>query len=213
MTGKEKKLRRALKAYGVVDEEAVKSFMAELESGPDEEDDPAPAEEQKAEDVGEASEVSSEDAGNPQPEAEAQPSSAPEDGDKADEVGENMETPVEDKPENSESGEVPPEVEPPMEEPAVEQPSQEPNAEANPEQAPQVNYEEHIRLLNGKVEELGRANEGYNARLKAVEEIVAALGQKEVIPPASSFGGEERESPTGKDYVDARGALFNKLNK
>ena len=213
MTGKEKKLRKALKAYGVVEEEAVKSFMAELESMPDEEDDPAPAEEPKAEDGGESSEVQGEAVEDKPAEAEAQPSQAPEDGDKADEVGENMEAPAEDKPVDGENGEVPSEVEKPMEEPAVEQPSQEPNAEANPEQAPQVNYEEHIRLLNGKLEELGRANEGYDARLKAMEEVVAALGQKEVVPSASSFGGEERESPTGKDYVDTRGALINRLNK
>ncbi|MCK9576413.1 MAG: hypothetical protein M0R51_10870 [Clostridia bacterium] len=216
MTSKERKLRKALKLYGVKEEETIDSFIKDLEAMPDEEDaEPVAAENPKAEAVGETEEAEEKPVENDEPKID-EGSDKAEDGKVADEVSPSGEPSIEEKgdeeakevEEEKPTEEVVEELQP---EPLEEQPA-EPEANELPADEPKaIKFEEMFMSLKAENEELKKANAGYEARLSAVEGIVAALGQKEVSPEAKAFGDAQRESPTGNDYVDVRNDYINKL--
>lgn len=215
MTREEKKLRKALKLYGLEDKE-IEIIVSNVEHASEEEDEePVAVEEAKAEVGGEPNEVKEESIENDKPEIDEESDKA-EDGEIADEVSPSEEPPIEEKGDEvveEVDGEKPMEevVEEPQTEPEEEQ-SIEPEAPIPPADEPKaINFEEMFTSLKAENEELKKANAGYEARLASLEGIVAALGKKEVSPEVKAFGDAQRESPTGNDYVDVRSDYINKL--
>lgn len=210
MTSKERKLRKALKLYGVTEEETIDSFIKDLDAMPDEENvEPAAAEQPNVESVGETPEANGKSVENVEEKPKPDESSETvEDGEIAEEVNPSEESSGEEK-----GDEVAKEVDggKPMEEVAEEQPTEPEATEPPVENPPATNYDEAFKLIQSKNEELERANAGYDARLAKLEEIIASLGQPVLVPDAQGFGNEQRESPAGKDYTDVRSDLINKL--